>query len=886
MPEFPRGTVTFLFSDIEGSTRLWEQDRAAMLAVVERHLVLLRIAIERHQGVLFKVVGDAVQAAFPTAPQAAAAALDAQRALNSESWEEIGRPLVVRMALHTAAAEPRDGDYLAPGLNRLARLIAAGHGGQVLLSLATQDLARDALPVGTSLRDLGDHGLRDLYRPERVFQLLHPALRRDFPPLRTLASRPNNLPVQPTQFLGREAETRRIVELLRRDDVRLLTITGPGGVGKTRLALQSGADILESFRDGVWLVDLSPLDDPALVLPAIASVLEVRDESGDLASQLVAALQSKDMLLILDNFERLLLANQQISELLSRLPGLKSLVTSRISLHAYGEWEFALSPLSLPDPARLPSLDQINQFDAVRLFIERAQAVRPDFAITNANAPAVAEICSRLDGLPLAIELAAALVKVLPPPALLKRLERRLPLLTGGARTQPLRQQTMRHAIAWSHDLLTEQEQLLFQRLTVFPGGCTFEAAQAVNEPDELDVFVGISSLVDKSLLRQEEGSDGEPRFRMLETVREFAGEQLDASDDAESIRQRQAAWCVALAELIEPPEFFTPDTSPEWVARLNEELPNLRAAIDWLLGRGCGEQALRLLVALHDYWMQRHFTDAELHRWLEAALAAAPDAPARDAVLAHWLLAAGNSILGNAHISIPHAEQMLAAAEKLGDRSVRALALMALGDARDIGGDLTLAAAAFAAAMSLKQDPGPWQGNAWFCQTCYGEYVAEQGSLAAGAALMDEGIAWYRELGPKWAISSLLHRRGHVALVMDDLPLAASLFTEAIVSGREYHVTRAVISGVAGAAGIALARGEAERATHLLGALDATREALVLKGSSGLRWRERIRAATRMALSEEAFASALASGRALSFDEAIAEALAISAEVAATVRR
>ena len=283
MPDLPSGTVTFLFTDIEGSTALWERDRQAMATVVERHLTLLRATIATHDGVLFKIVGDAVQAAFPTAPDAVAAALNAQRALVRESWSEIDSPLNVRMALHTTAAEPSDGDYLAPGLNRLSRLLAAGHGQQVLLSLATQELARDALPPGAELRDLGEHPLRDLYRAERVFQLLHPDLPAEFPSIRTLATRPNNLPLQPTPFLGREAQVTRITNLLHGDGARLLTITGPGGVGKTRVALQAAADVLEDFPDGVWFVDLSVLDDPALVLSTIAAVLGVRDEGNNAA---------------------------------------------------------------------------------------------------------------------------------------------------------------------------------------------------------------------------------------------------------------------------------------------------------------------------------------------------------------------------------------------------------------------------------------------------------------------------------------------------------------------------------------------------------------------------------------------------------------------------
>jgi predicted ATPase/class 3 adenylate cyclase len=520
MPDLPSGTVTFLFTDIEGSTALWERDGTAMAAAVERHLALLRTTIEQHHGVHFKTVGDAVQAAFSTAPDAVGAALDAQQTLLFEAWPDHIGPLRVRMALHTAAATPQDGDYLAPGLNRLSRLLAASHGGQVLISLATQELAQDALPQEASLRDLGEHPLRDLYRPERVFQLLHPSLPPDFPPIRTLATRPNNLPLQPTPFLGREDQVARVVGFLGDEGSRLLTITGPGGVGKTRLALQVAAELLERFPDGAWFVDLSTLNDPSLVPSAILAALRSREAGGTAEERVAAVLARKHTLLLLDNVERVVDAAPFISTLLARAPDLRVLATSRSPLHVYGEREYPLAPLPLPDHTQLPSVEHLSQYEAVRLFVERAQAVKPDFAVTNANAPAVAEICIRLDGLPLAIELAAACVKVLPPQALLKRLEKRLPLLTGGARTQPARQQTMRNAIAWGHDLLAPDEQMLFRRLAVFAGGCTMEAAEVVaSEEGALDVYPRIAALIDKSLLRQEEGRKGEPRFRMLETV-------------------------------------------------------------------------------------------------------------------------------------------------------------------------------------------------------------------------------------------------------------------------------------------------------------------------------------------------------------------------------
>ena len=408
----PTGTVTFLFTDIEGSTKLWERGPEAMSEALPRHDKMLRESIEIHDGHVFKTMGDAFCAAFSTATDALEAALEAQRRVLSSEWEQTG-PLVVRMALHTGAAEERDGDYFGPPLNRVARLLSAAYGGQVLLSLPTQELVRDQLPEKTALRDLGERRLKDLFRRERVFQLTAPDLPSEFPPLRTLEGHPNNLPLQPTPLVGREREVAEVIQRLLASETRLLTLAGPGGTGKTRLALQAAAELLEEFKDGTFFVSLAALIDPELVTSAIAAPLGV-SEAADwpLEEGLKEYLREKKLLLVLDNFEQVLEGAQLVAQLLAACPGLKILATSRIPLGLYGEREYLVPPLSLPDLERLPSLEHLTQYEAVRLFIERAQDARPEFSVTNENAPAVAEICARLDGLPLAIELAAARVKV------------------------------------------------------------------------------------------------------------------------------------------------------------------------------------------------------------------------------------------------------------------------------------------------------------------------------------------------------------------------------------------------------------------------------------------------------------------------------------------
>jgi predicted ATPase/class 3 adenylate cyclase len=552
----PTGTVTFLFTDIEGSTRMWERSPKAMSEALARHDEILRSTIEGHGGYVFKTVGDAFCCAFPTATDALEAALEAQRGLLARESGETG-PLRVRMALHTWAAQERDGDYFGPPVNRVARLLSAGHGGQVLLSLAVQELVRDDLPDGAALKDLGERRLKDLFRLERVFQLTAPGLLVGFPPLKTLDARANNLPTQPTPLVGREKELAEISGRLRREGTRLLTLTGAGGTGKTRLALQAAADLLDEFEDGVTFVALAPITDPGLVSSAIAGPLGVKESAErSLMDNLEVYLREKRLLLILDNFEQVLEGALVVGELVGTCPGLKVLATSRIPLRLYGEQEYPVPPLSLPDPRTLPPSKDLTQYEAVRLFVERASAAKPGFSVTDENARAVAEICHRLDGLPLAIELAAARIKMLPPRAMLKRLGSSLKLLTGGAGDLPERQRTLRNTIDWSYGLLEEGEKVLFGRLSVFAGGRTLEAIEAICDGGgelPVDAFDGVSSLVDESLLRQEEGVGGEPRFYMLETVHEFALEKLEVSGQAEEVRRRHAEHFLELAEEAEP---------------------------------------------------------------------------------------------------------------------------------------------------------------------------------------------------------------------------------------------------------------------------------------------------------------------------------------------
>src|SRR5918999_456834 len=522
----PTGTVTFLSTDIEGSTRLLSALGDRYETVLDAHARILRQAIAAHGGTEVNTEGDAFFAVFPSAVEAVRAAADAQRALASEPWPDAA-PVRVRMGLHTGEGRLGGDDYIGLDVHRAARIAAAGNGGQVLLSDATRALVDRDLPGGVALGDLAQHRLKDLPAPERIWQLEMDGLPRDFPALRSLDARPNNLPLSPTPLIGREQELRDLRDLLGRR--RLVTLTGPGGTGKTRLALAAAQQLLTDFPGGAFFVGLEDARDRPTVAATIATSLGVRERlERDLEQGVKQYLRERELLLVLDNFEQVLPAAPLVAELLNGSPRLRIIVTSRASLHLSGEQDFEVPPLRLPDPRHLPPLSAVSQFEAVALFIERASAAKADFAITNENAPAVAEICSRLDGLPLGIELAAARIRLLTPQAILDRLERRVPVLGTGGQDLPARQRTLRGAIDWSYELLDEPERRLFERLSVFAGGFTLGAAEEVCDPDaELGIgpLDGLASLVDKSLIHPVDGIDEEPRFAMLQVIREFASE-------------------------------------------------------------------------------------------------------------------------------------------------------------------------------------------------------------------------------------------------------------------------------------------------------------------------------------------------------------------------
>ncbi len=636
-PEPAAQTLAFLFTDIEGSTRLWEQYNEPMRDALERHDTILRAAVESANGLVVKTTGDGFMAVFSSAVDGVNACVRAQHGLGRAPWGETGA-LRVRMGLHAGEAAKRNGDYYGPTLNRTARIMSAGHGGQVLLSAAAAALVMDRLPEGTGLRDLGEHRLKDLAHSERVFQLVHPQLQASFPPLMTLSRRPTQLPDQPSAFVGRAVELKELAELLEDESVRLLTLTGPGGIGKTRLALRAAADEVERFEDGALFVDLSAVQDSESVLPAIARALglsDTRDES--LLDELAHELREQRLLLMLDNFEQVTAAAPIAARLLRSCPRLKLLVTSREPLHVRGEHLFAVPPLSLPSDLRRPaSREQLGQYEAIQLFVERAKAVRPDFRLTNDNAAAVVEICLRLDGLPLAIELATAWINVFSPEALRDRLGSRLQLLRGGAQDLPARQQTLRSTIEWSYLLLGPGEQRLFEILSVF-SGISFDAVETVAagidplRPAGIDTVDGLASLADKSLIRQADVGTGEPRLKMLETIREYAAERLEDLPDLRAAARR--AHAVHFAGFAQRQwEHLTGDQRDAAFDAMAAEIENLRVAWRYWVAERALDQLDRLvdsLWLLYDRQGSYHRT-IELTTELLEVLRSTPSTPER----------------------------------------------------------------------------------------------------------------------------------------------------------------------------------------------------------------------------------------------------------------
>jgi predicted ATPase/class 3 adenylate cyclase/DNA-binding CsgD family transcriptional regulator len=772
MRELPTGTVTLLFTDIEGSTRLLQQVGERYTTLLDACQSLLRSAFLQFDGCEVDTQGDSFFVAFARASDAIAAAVTAQRALVSHSWPE-GTTVRVRMGLHTGEPQRSSEGYVGLDVHRAARIMSCAHGGQILLSPTTRALIEHDLPTGVSLRELGAHRLKDLQHPLQLFLLVIPDLPADFPPLRTLDLHPHNLPVQLTSFIGREKDVAKVTHLLLRDDVRLLTLTGPGGIGKTRLGLQVAAELSEQFAHGVFFVNLAPIADPALVLPTIAQTLGVQESTTrPMLDILQTVLQEKQMLLVLDNFEQVVGAGVEVAALLARCPRLTVLVTSRAALHLTGEHRFPVAPLALPDPRHLPDLVTLSQYEAVALFIARATAASPEFQMSNVTAPAVAELCVRLDGLPLAIELAAARITLLSPQALLARLGQRFTLLTGGAQDVLKRQQTLRNTIAWSYDLLEASEQRLFRRLCVFVGGMTLEAVEAVcaalgDEPGS--VLDGLASLIDKSLLRQSESEGEQPRFVMLETIREYGWEMLSASGEAEATRKAHADYYLALAEEAAPELSGT--RMAEWMRRLELEHDNLRTAMNCLLERGEAAMALRMGAALAWFW-ELNFSLHEGWSFLEQALVGSEDVTVP--VRARGLIAAGYlaSFLGHFERGEVLGKAGLALFRSIGDTAGMGEAVHNLVASAFGRGDAVAVRSLFEESIVLNREAGNKTEMAYsLFYLAYSDLLHSE--YAGTRARFEESLALFREMGNLYGTAHSLNALAWYAYYgPGDLPL------------------------------------------------------------------------------------------------------------------
>ncbi|MDQ2915058.1 MAG: adenylate/guanylate cyclase domain-containing protein [Chloroflexota bacterium] len=812
MTELPQGTVTFLFTDVEASTSLLQRHPRAYPQAIALHHSILREAVQSAHGAVFETIGDAVYAAFTRVEDAARAAVAAQRELADAAWQETG-PLRVRMAIHVGDVELSDGHYFGPALYRCARLMALGHGGQVLLSAVAAGILADVPSGGLALRDLGEHRLKDLLRAERIFQLTGPGLDRDFPALRALDERPHNLPVARTTLVGRDTQLGELQPLLADQRNRLVTLTGPGGVGKTRLALELAARSTDAFVHGVYFVPLARVSDARLVPGAIADALSLRDAPGRSVEETLADyLREKRLLLVIDNFEHLLEAAPYVSELLATATHLQIVTTSREALRLTGEREFVVPPLEVVardfgKPHR--------RSPAVELFIERARDVRPDLEVSSEVTTAIESICDRLDGLPLAIELAAARVRVLAPDELLARLERRLPLLIGGARDAPARQRTLRETIGWSHDLLDEQERALFRQFSVFNGGCALQDAEAVLAVGELqagEVIGGLDSLVVKSLIR----SDGR-RFAMLGVIREFAGEKLDASGRAEAARRRHAEHYKTLVSQLDPQ--LRSGEQLVALARIDAEIDNIRSALAWSVAARQRDLAVNLCVSMCWYWMLRS-RNTEAQRWL--GLVVPNLAGARDRETALALAWAGFLAYeeGRNADAFSLGDAGLAAARRSGDPATIVCAMLLFAPNRVVETDPETVDRLMSEAIEVATIRNESFWLAWV-HSFVGDVRRAEGREDDALAHFASSIEFGRDSGDRFFVAQSLMNSAHIHLKRGSVAMARDLWAEALIAFSSLENDWGVAYALIGFAGAAIAEDHAERATLLLGAVD-----------------------------------------------------------------
>jgi len=907
----PTGTVTFLFSDIEGSTQRWEQHRTAMDAAVKRHDALMRSAVEQHNGYVFKTVGDAFCVAFARVSDTIAAAIDAQRKFNAEDFSAV-EGLRVRMGLHAGEASERNGDYFGPAVNRVARLMSIGHGGQVLLSGVTRDLAHNDLPKGVSLIDLGFHRFKDLTESEQVWQLNIAGLPVEFPPLKSLDTLPNNLPVQKTTFIGRDRDVAEVKELVSHH--RLLTLFGAGGVGKTRLVLQVGAELLDHYPDGVWFADFAPITDPELVASVLAKVLGMTQAEGRRVDESIAPwLKRKKLLLILDNCEHVLEIVAKIADwILATAPDVKMLTTSRQALGIGGEVVHRLPSLAIPDKvAGLETTDAL-QYGAIALFVDRAKAADTRFSLSDDTAPIVAEICRRLDGIPLAIELAAARVKVLSIPNLAQRLNERFKLLTGGSRTALPRQKTLSALIDWSYNLLTPQEQTLLSRVGIFAGGFSLDAATAVcagEGIDEIDILDLLSSLTDKSLVVADTGDEQE-RYRLLESTRAYALEKLTAAGERERLACHHAGYFLDQAQAADIR--WGKESTAAWWAHAELELDNYRATLEWAL-TGKRDVVLGGTVAgaLEQLWRDGGLT-VEGRYWIGLAQAALDESTQPQVAARLWRALA---LLSSGKPKHDCAKRALALYRSVGDTDGARWALLYLSFGLLQMGRLAEASEANSRALAAMRECGDKRGMAQ-CLRREANFHRYRGDTAGSRELFAQALEAFKILGEEASMAAVMTdlAEGEFAdgRVEEALRLAGetleiyargrdtTLLATAYINTAAYCIALGYLDRAREAAreGLRLARQgqdkflvactlqhfallgvlrQAHNAARLMGYVNLLHKELGLERESTERWaNEKLMAALREQLSEAETEKLAAEGAAWSEDQAVEEALKI----------
>jgi predicted ATPase/class 3 adenylate cyclase len=817
-PNVPTGTVTFLFTDIVGSTRHWEEHPEQMRLELERHDELLANAAKAHNGYIFKHVGDALCISFQTAAEALETAVAGQRALSLPVTSDVG-PLQVRMAIHSGECHERGGDYFGPAVNRVARLQAVAHGGQILVSQAAYELLRDQRLADIRFRDLGLHKLRDLSRQEHVYQVLSQDLPTEFPSLESLDYFPNNLPAQMTAFIGRTKEIREVQRSL--ESTRLLTLTGPGGTGKTRLALQVAAETLEYFDDGVYFIPLEAVSDPNLVGQTVVSTLGVdMDCYQDPLEALKDHLRPQRTLLLMDNFEHLLDAARITGELLSTAPNLKIMATSREPLHVYGEREYLVPVLETPTGDEKQNLESILQSEAISLFVDRIRAVKHDFVVSPEIALDLAAICDQLDGLPLAIELAAARVKMFSIPVLLERLQGSLGLLGSGPRNAPSRHRTLHQAIAWSYDLLDNDEAKLFRRWSIFRGGATLDAAEAVCL-DQRDgpIYELVNSLLDKNLLLVASKDGGEPRFTMSSTIRYYAREQLSQSDELDSARRRHLNYFLSLSQEASA-HLSSGEYTTHRIQLLTDNLDNLRAALTWSLDNNDAETedcdaGILLAGYIYYFWYQRGLLN-EGRRWLGLALE-----KSQAHTSGRGNVASGLGLLawqqGDYEDSSAYLQEAITIFRKLGDRDRLAVSLHWLGHLTFDQKSYLLARELFTESLVMHKELGN-DNEQVILNKDVGLVAYHEGDYLAARLRFEECLVHYMEQGNIEAAADVHLPLGDLARLAGDLEMANSHYLESQTLFLETEVNLGLASCNHKLGQVALKRREFAKTASLLG--------------------------------------------------------------------